>query len=340
MSVDVGFDPGTFVLTLDTELIWGSFDSLTAAAFARQFPDERSTILALLDLLDRYEIPATWAVLGHLFLRECQRVEGIAHPELCQPRQSWYHADWLAADPCTDRLRDPLWYGDDILDAIQAADTPQEIGSHSFSHVLYDDPALTEAAVHADLQACVDLAARRGIELRSFVFPRNREAHHQALRDAGFTAYRAVDPTWYARLPESMRRPAHLADQMAGVTPPTSRPSERLPGLWSIPGSMMLIHRSGVRRAIPIATRVRKARRGLQRASQGGGVFHLWTHPFNVANDPGRLLGALEAVLQDATRLRDAGKLRIETMGGIAGRMAAAAQRPPRTALSPQRASR
>jgi peptidoglycan/xylan/chitin deacetylase (PgdA/CDA1 family) len=313
---------GTFCLTFDTELIWGSFDSTTPAEFERRFPDVRGIVERILRLLERHEVPATWAVVGHLFLGDCARdATGLAHPELAvRPQQRWRPGDWYAQDPGTDRRRDPLWYGDDIIDAILAATTPQEIGCHSFSHVLFGDPDLTRAAVDADLDACLALATRRGITLRSFVFPRNVEGHHDALRAHGFTAYRGADPTWYGGLPVPLARAAHLLDQAGGMAPPTSVPSETLPGLWNIPGSALLIHRTGIRRGITMVARMRKAKAGLRRAAASGGAFHLWTHPFNLASDADFMLRTLDAVLVEAVRARDRGEIRIETMGTIADR--------------------
>jgi Polysaccharide deacetylase len=315
---------GTFALTFDTELIWGSFDSTPPDVFARRYPDVRGTIDAVLRLLERYEVTATWAVVGHLFLRECRRdAAGLAHQELVRPGQRWWPRDWYAVDPCTDRQRDPLWYGDDVLDALQGAAVPQEIGCHSFSHVLYDDPDLTREAVDSDLDACLARAAERGITLRSFVFPRNLEGYHEALRAHGFTAFRGADPVWHARLPGPIGRAAHLVDQVAGLPPPVSTPYEKLPGLWDIPGSALLIHRTGIRRAIPMSSRLRKTRTGLRQAAASGGVFHLWTHPFNLASDRAFMLTTLELILRDAVAARDRGDIAIESMGAIADRSSA-----------------
>ena len=288
----------TFTLTFDTELIWGSFDQIPAERFARLYPDVRGTIGSVLRLLDQYEVSATWAVLGHLFLSECQRdSSGTAHAELVRPRQGRRHGDWYAADPCTDRSRDPLWYGDDILDALQAARTPQEIGCHSFSHIL---------------------------SLRSFAFPRNSEGHHEALKTHGFRAYRGADPTWHAGLPGLIGRAGHLIDQVAALTPPVSQPTETLPGLWNIPGSCLLIHRAGVRALIPMTSRIRKANTGLLRAEATGGVFHLWTHPFNLASDSQFMIAVLDAILREAIERRDRGTLAIEPMGAVAERLSLA----------------
>jgi peptidoglycan/xylan/chitin deacetylase (PgdA/CDA1 family) len=328
MVASASSEPGpagkpTFALTFDTELVWGSFDRASPEVFARQYPDVRGTINAVLQLLDKFEVTATWAVVGHLFLPECQRGgSGLAHEELgVRPRQRWRPGDWYAADPCTDRHRDPLWYGDDVVDALQGARTPQEIGCHSFSHALYGDPAMTREAVDADLEACIALANARGIELRSFVFPRNCEGHLEALRAHGFRAYRGVDPTWHAGIKGLPGRAAHLIDQVAAFPPPVSSPEEKLPGLWNIPGSALLIHRTGPRRVVPIQSRIRKARAGLRRAAEDGGVFHLWTHPFNLASDRRGMVAALEVILREAVEARDRGELLIEPMAAIAERM-------------------
>lgn len=317
---------GTFALTFDTELIWGSFDHLAPDVFARRYPEVRGVIREVVHLLDAFEVSATWAVVGHLYLSSCERDHsGVAHPELrARPRQGWRPGDWYAADPCSDRSRDPLWYGDDILDVLQAAHTPQEIGCHSFGHALYGDPEMTREAVDADLDACLALAAARGLELRSFVFPRNREGHHDALRAHGFRAYRGVEPTWRAETRGAPGRLARLADHALALSPPVRQPVERLPGLWNIPASALLLSTEGARRIVTPASRVRKARAGLRRARDTGGTFHLWTHPFNLASDRRIMLATLEAILREAVVARERGDVVIEPMAAIAERMSRA----------------
>lgn len=314
---------GTFVLSLDTELVWGSFDHTSAEDFGQHYPDIRGTIADILRLLEQHEISATWAVVGHLFLGSCERgSDGRAHPELRRPAHAWHHGDWLGSDPCTDRTRDPLWYGDDIVGLLRSARVPQEVGSHSFSHVVFGDEGCSAEVASSEVDACVRVAAGQGIELRSFVFPRNVEGHHDVLLANGIRAFRGAEPYWYRRLPRPLRRVAHLVDQAAAIPPPVSPASERLPGLWDIPGSMMLLSRVGIRRLVPMQSRVRKARRGLRRASREGKVFHLWFHPFNLAVDRQAMLRVLDEILEEAARLRASGQLTIHTMGSLADELA------------------
>ena len=315
----------TFALTFDTELVWGSFDHLSAARFEGTYPDIRGTVESIINLLERNEISATWAVLGHLFLDRCERdSNGIAHPELAATRQSHWNGDWYSADPCSNLASDPLWYGPDVVDMIEAASTFQEIGCHSFGHAVYGDPAFTRAAADADLEACLALARKRGLTLRSFVFPRNVEGHLEALRDHGFVAFRGAGPIDGRPLPRPLRRARQFLAHLGGVASPASVPTECLPGLWDIQGSMLIMSRVGPRRLISRAARHRSARAGLAAALANGGTFHLWTHPFNLTSDPEYLLGWLEDVIVDAVRMRDRGHLTIETMSQIAERCSVA----------------
>jgi peptidoglycan/xylan/chitin deacetylase (PgdA/CDA1 family) len=317
---------GTFVLSLDTELIWGSFDHMPDGEFARRYPDIRGTIERILALLDRYEIPTTWAVVGHLLLDECQRgPDGRAHPDMPRPAHRWYAGDWYGRDPCSTLDRDPLWYGRDVVEGIRAARTAHELGCHGFSHALFGDPGCPVDVADAELAACVALANQLGISLTSFAFPRNREGHHARLVAHGFDAYRGADPTWYRDVPKLIGRAAHLADNLLALEPPVTQPFERLPGLWNIPGSMLLLHRVGVRRLVTVEARIAKARRGLRAAADTGRVFHLWTHPFNLAHDRPAMLRALDGILAEAARLRDAGRLEVRTMRALRSHLAAPA---------------
>jgi hypothetical protein len=97
-----------------------------------------------------------------------------------------------------------------------------------------------------------------------------------------------------------------------------SPPTEKLPGLWDIKGSMLVMSRRGPRRLISRSARIRQARAGLDAAVANDAVFHLWTHPFNLASDPAYLVDWLEEVIRDAVTLRDEGSLAIETMASIA----------------------
>lgn len=311
-----------FVLSLDTELVWGSFDYIPPFKWASLYKETRGVIDDILELLDEFMIPATWAIVGHLFLASCRRdSDGRAHPELTRPQFGWYPGDWLAFDPCADRIREPWWYGDDIVDAVLGARVQHEIGCHSFSHIVLGDPGCSKECAESDLRACVEVASQRGLRLRSFIFPRDVVGHHDLLRSAGFCCFRGNEPAWYVHLPGTLRRIAHFVDQALAFAPSVSTPQEVHAGLWNIPASNLLMDRGGIGRLVPLASRVKKARRGMKKAVKSRKVFHLWFHPFNLCCDRHNMLTVLRNILSSAADLRERGLLHIMTMGNLADLM-------------------
>src|SRR5262249_51631195 len=115
--------PGLFILSLDTEIAWGTYGPKELSRFQASFDSNRFLIRRLLDLLDRYSIPATFAVVSHLFLRYC-----TGHPDVLQPHYAWASEPDSARDPCSDVEHAPWYYGPDIIAAIREARTGHEIG--------------------------------------------------------------------------------------------------------------------------------------------------------------------------------------------------------------------
>ena len=59
---------GAFLLSIDTELAWGTVHLGLDKSYQAQYAQCREVINRLLELMERFEIKATWAVVGHLFL--------------------------------------------------------------------------------------------------------------------------------------------------------------------------------------------------------------------------------------------------------------------------------
>ena len=309
--------PGVFTISLDFELLWGTVDLYGPERFRRACEVEREVVIdRLLALFEEYEIPATWCVLGHLFLASCQASGGRAHPEIVRPRHAWVRGDWFQHDPCSDESRAPLFYGRQLVERILACRVPQEIGSHSFSHVIFSDPGCSRETAASELAACVGAARQLGIEPSSFAFPRNGVGHLELLPEFGITCYRGSAPRWYEReeLPRAAARLARLVTVLSASAPPVVTPEPAVAGLWNVPASMIYFPSHGFRRHIPVARRVRRAVKGLAAAVRKGRIFHLWFHPTNLADEPDAMFAGLRAILEHACHLRRRRELAIAPM--------------------------
>jgi len=311
---------GACVLSIDTELAWGEMHRRDGTEGRHRFAAEREVIDRLLDLLAGYDIAATWAVVGHLFLDACRDDGRGLHPELVTPDYAWLDDDWLAVDPATSLADDPYWYGRDIVDAILACPMPQEVASHSFSHVIVDDAACTPEVFHSELSAATAVAAERQVSLRSFVYPRNKIAQVARLGEHGFRCYRGGRPAPpFAGRPGWQRRALGLADKVRPLAGSAVHPAPGDGGVWNVPQTYLFAPSAASR--VPVALWARRPVARLRQAARHRSLFHLWFHPYNVTAAPDRAFAALDRICVAAARLRDADELDILTMGDLASRL-------------------
>jgi peptidoglycan/xylan/chitin deacetylase (PgdA/CDA1 family) len=318
---------GVFTLSLDFELIWGTLDLFGPEGFRYACEVERAAVDRLLELLVEFDVAATWCIVGHLFLDRCSAQDGVKHPEIVRPQHAWTHVDWFDHDPGSSESADPIFYGRTLVERIRGCRVPQEIGSHSFSHVIFGDSGCSRACADSELGACVSAAKALGLSLRSFAFPRNSVGHLDLLRQHGFRVYRGPGPRFYERgeSPGLLGRLAHLWDVVTAAEPPVVLPERGAFGLLNLPGSMIYFPMHGVRRHVPLELRVRRAVKGLEAAARERRVFHLWFHPTNLADEPDAMFAGLRAIFTHAHRLRERGRLDQLPMGAFAPAPPAAA---------------
>lgn len=312
---------GVFVLSLDTELCWGVVDKPEQLKNNLKYYEQaRNCIDKILILLEKYNISATWAIVGHLFLRECNSTGGQKHLDIPRSTYTWYKKDWFNESPCTNDKDDPLWYGQDIIKKINNCKVYQEIGCHSFAHIPYGDENTKRDTVQADLANCVCEAEKLGLKLRSFVFPRNDSGFIDELKNFGFITYRGTEPSWYKTFPKRIRKICHIIDQFLAIAPPVSIP-ECDKELYNISASMFYLPMNGFRGLIPISSRIHKAKKGIKKAIRNKKIFHLWFHPFNIATDQEKLLCGLEEIFKEVYLSLENGELETKSMGEVADSM-------------------
>src|SRR4051812_14257581 len=104
------FDTAVFTISLDFELMWGSFDSGKHRKFVSHLSRDgagglratREIVDGLLALFRKYGVSVTWATVGHLFLDACEAQGGVKHADMPRPLHSWFERDWYESDPCAD----------------------------------------------------------------------------------------------------------------------------------------------------------------------------------------------------------------------------------------------
>ena len=297
-------DKPVFIISLDTELLWGYVAHSTDKVVSLMRNDDgnvRDCIDILLKLFEKHNIPATWAVVGHLFLDHCECEDGIPHKDM--PR---FKDDWYSSDPCTDIQKDPLYYGRDIVEKILSNRIEHEIGYHSFSHVVFSE--CSREVAEAEIKEGIKLAKEFGITLKSFVFPENKIGHINVLKENGFRIYRGENLT-RGKISQNIL----IRKFNGGIDKVIAPPAEPkwIEGIWEIPSSMYFCDSQIKFSVLP------RAKLGLYRAIRSNKVFHVFLHPHDLLMYSS-LKSDLDKFLAVVARKRSEGKIEVITMGKFA----------------------
>lgn len=283
-----------FTLSADFELAWawrfakGFADPLQAALQKAQ--QARRNMPKLVALCDQYQVPVTWATVGHLFLDACScQQEGVAHPEMKRiphfENNYWKftQGDWYKDDPCTNFKQAPEWYCPDLLDLIQNAKVAHEIGCHTFSHIDCRDGVCPPEVFRQELQACRELAKKRGIDLKTFIYPAHTVGNVQELSKLGFSNFRSNQ------------------GNILGY------PVKHANGLWEVKSSFQLEWRADW----SVEYHISRTKTIIDRAIKNNSVCHFWFHPSFEAQ---YLEEVVPAVLQHLQERRE--EIWLTTMAG------------------------
>lgn len=295
---------GTVVISLDAELGWGFHHEEPLPA--SRIRAARSAWVHLLDLFDEYDVPATWAIVGHLLVGDCDggHTGHPAGPQCCVSTPSGLS-------------RENTWFDGGLVDHVAGANVDHELASHGFSHVHFAHEQMDREMADAECGAAAESLAARGHEPHSFVFPVNQVGYRGLLDEYGFSCYRGTVPD----------RSGTIEKLANGVlqreTPPIVTPTVDEHGLVNVPASLYLFSFEGITRRVLDAVHedpiVSAVKRGLESLRGTDGVLHLWLHPHNVTSDRDRrrMRRVLEAI-EDARRQTG---VQVETMETVARRV-------------------
>lgn len=300
---------GTFVISLDFELLWGVRDHADKSSYGRNIRGARDAVPRILDLFSKNDIRATWATVGFLFCEDKDELMSClpkVRPNYDRAALSNYVYLNEVGKNETD---DPYYFAPSLVQAI--ADTPgQEIGTHTLSHFYCLEDGATPDAFEADLVAARQLAERRGITLKSIVFPRNQYGpeHLAICKRQGLTTYRGNPSSWAYRAGKGteqtkLRRALRLLDAHTGALGTHAFKLDRgMP--QNVPASQFLRPCAG--RLAPFhPLHIATIKRGMTRAAKSGTGYHLWWHPHNFGQDLAANMKGLSEIVSHFSFLRN-----------------------------------
>jgi hypothetical protein len=311
---------GTFVVSLDFELMWGVRDKRTIADYGANILGVRRAIPAMLDLFEQRQIACTWATVGFLFCADKDELMGSLParlPAYADAKLSPY-GDLTALG--RNEQDDPYHFALSLLQRVR--NTPrQEIGTHTFSHFYCLEEGGNIECFRADLAAARQAAARRGIGLTSIVFPRNQIApqHLRVCREMGLSAFRGNERSWFHAARRdgeqtSLMRAVRLADNYLPIAGAQVHRPTVTEGLVDIASSRFLRPAGSPFERL----RLQRIAAAMEAAARQDRVFHLWWHPHNLGVDTETNLAFLAAILDQFATLNRRHGMRSMTMAEVA----------------------
>ena len=311
-------EKGTLVISIDFESELGYADEKLSESQKKLVVNESEISKKILELFEKYDTPATWAIVGHLLEDDCGTRDGRVHADFPEHIYNDSEVDWFENHPSAEDITNPLWFDSaGIIDRVKNSSVAHEIGSHSYAHILYGAPNIKKKAIEADISGLKRIHQKHNLEMFSFIFPRNMEGYHKELKEAGFICFRGESKFWYMSLPGFLRRLARLVDYYL-PSAKTVLPSKHKSGLINIPDSLLLLGRNGLRKLVLPSVMKRKIRSGLNQAVKRKEIFHFWFHPSNLSYETETQLEILDYALRYASGLRDKGWLEVSTMKQVA----------------------
>jgi len=293
---------GILTVSLDFELYWGLRDKRTIKEYEANLKGVKEAIEKMLALFDKYEIHATWATVGFLFAQDIDELK-TSSPNI-KPHYINNNLNPYQYISDNDVLESYCHFAPEIINKI-CNHKNQEIGTHTFSHYYCLEEGQTAEAFKNDIEAAVEIAGKRNLEIKSLVFPRNQwnEEYLSILDEYGITSYRGNEKGWLYKATNGSdeklaRRALRLIDSYINISGANSYPLKSIntEKPFNIPSSRFL---RPVSKRFPKFENIRKQRiiKSLKRAAKNQEIFHLWWHPHNFGVNTDANIEFLEAIL-------------------------------------------
>ena len=295
---------GKLVISLDFELFWGLavWDKSQLLSYRHNIEGALNALSKIVGTLGSHNMKCTIGVVGAMacsssedFLMEAPALR----PKYTDPAFSSYESLLPLIGTTFDRN---LFFVPETISRL--VENPLiEIGSHTFSHYYCLEDGQTIDQFETDIATAVKSAEKRGMKLRTIIFPRNQvsEEYLSVCAKYGFTHYRGNQET---ALYKSEKTPSRFdphrvlrfADSYFNLSGHNTYKSiAQRGGLRDVPASRFLRPYSSALRILE-PLKVHRVQKSMEYAARHHEIFHLWWHPHNFGLHTDQSIAQLEKI--------------------------------------------
>jgi peptidoglycan/xylan/chitin deacetylase (PgdA/CDA1 family) len=301
---------GIFTVTLDFELYWGIRDSLGIEQYKNNLQGVQKAIPQILRVFRESDIHATWATVGFIFFKDLADLNKNLPGRL--PNYKKKELSPYQYIQNTPDLDPQYHFAPELIDLI-LDNKGQEIGTHTYSHYYCLEQGQSISEFEEDLYYAVQLAKRKGISIKSMVFPRNQwnEPYLAVLEKLGVQCYRGNASNWMYNASDEasqniFQRAFRLIDTYINISGQNTfdlqESIRKQP--YNFPASRFLRPYSA-RLAFLDGLRLSRIKKAMEDAAVNHRIFHLWWHPHNFGINLDKNIEFLEKVIDHFKLLKN-----------------------------------
>jgi peptidoglycan/xylan/chitin deacetylase (PgdA/CDA1 family) len=185
-------EKGGLIISADFEMAWAWRYNKSGVDHLQKGRMARENLPKIIEILECYNIPITFATVGHLFLEQCKKGDHdwMARIPYFDEHWKFTQGDWYDQDPYSNYIESPEWYASDLIQNICRSKVRHEIGTHTFSHIDFSYKNCPLAVADDEIKMCVNTANSLGISLKSIVFPGGTWGNIEIIKKYGIQIYR------------------------------------------------------------------------------------------------------------------------------------------------------
>ena len=305
-----------FIISLDFELFWGVSASKKFSSYRKKIEETTDSLPLILNLFKEYDIHSTWAIVGMMMCENYNQWKEL-RPSIYPSYDNSKYSNYLLDQEV--KSYPELFFCRKLINMIKNT-CGQEIGCHSYSHFYCTEPGSTLEQFEADLFCAKTLGTELGINLDSYVFPRNQSTsrHIQVLKNNGFKVYRGNPKTWLYKDGHNVKggilgRGIRYLDAFIPLSGSNFSMLQLQDGIINCPASFFLRAKTGNTNIFSYL-HLHRIKKALLKAAITGSTFHLWWHPHNFGANIDENIDLLKDILEYYSMLSELYKIKSYSM--------------------------
>ena len=277
---------GTFTISLDFELFWGVLENKNLEEYKDNLEGTWKVIPKILDVFKKYDIHATWGIVGFLFFHNINELENN-FPEIVPKyrRKNLSTYEFILNNKKIIQDNFKYFFAPELIDIIRT--TPnQEIASHTFSHFyIFENNSLISSFIY-DCKYFNDISVKSNIDIRSIILPKNyvNQEAINILKKMNFLIFRGNPNHWaYINGDKNKNlliRIFRFFDTYINLSGYRTSLPKYIEGIYEVKSSMFLRPYTN-RYKFFEKLKILRIKRAMLYAAKNNLNFHLWWHPHN-----------------------------------------------------------